>query len=46
MATKGMKPNASMKITNRTKGNFGSTKKALGNKMFVGPLSGRPSKSR
>jgi len=40
------KSGASMKITNKTKGNYGTTKKALGNKVFVGPLSGRPSKSR
>jgi len=33
-------------ILNKTKGNFGSTKSALNNKLFHGPLSKRPSKSR
>lgn len=30
----------------KTGGNFGSTKKAYGNKIFTGPLGKRPSKSR
>lgn len=46
MATKGMKASGSMGITHKTKGTYGSTKSALGNKMLVGPLSKRPSKSR
>lgn len=34
------------KITGRTKGNYGSTKKAMGTKILDGPLTSRPSKSR
>ena len=30
----------------KTGGNFGATKKAYGNKLFVGPLGKRPSKAR
>lgn len=35
-----------MGIVAKTKGTYGSTKKALSNKILVGPLTKRPSKSR